>query len=55
MPVLAGYAGIELRDDLLPASAFERGVSEVGRGFEVSAAVEPDVRRIIVGGQTHQK
>ena len=32
MPVLAGHAGIELRDDLLPAGAFERCVSEIGRG-----------------------
>ncbi len=55
MPVLAGHAGIELRDDLLPASAFQRGVGEVGRGREGFAAVEPDVRSIAVSGQAHQK
>ncbi len=43
VPVLAGHAGIELRDDLLPAGAFERGVTEVGRDLEVGGAGRPDV------------
>ncbi|MNN56904.1 hypothetical protein D3C81_1718640 [compost metagenome] len=55
MSVLAGHAGIELRDDLLPASTFKRGVAEVGRGLEVDGAVEPDVRGVIFCGQTHQE
>lgn len=49
MSVLAGHAGIELRDDLLPAGAFERGVAEVGRWREIAGAVEPDVRCGIIG------
>lgn len=34
MPMLAGDAGIELRDDLLPAGAVERSVGEIVRGVE---------------------
>ena len=41
MPVLAGHTGIELRDDLLPAGAFERGIAEVGRCRERAGAVNP--------------
>src|SRR5450830_879640 len=42
--VLAGPAGIELRDHLLPAGRDQRLVSEVGGGGKALAAVEPDVR-----------
>ncbi|MNP58583.1 hypothetical protein D3C76_1535080 [compost metagenome] len=45
--MLAGDPGIVLRHDVLPTGADQGLIIELGRGFEVSTPVEPDIRWLL--------